>query len=124
MDRYYESRVSEIYGGSISLIVLAILLVFARLVARKLSRAKFWWDDLLIVLALVSPIGRCNIPFTEAETECAYKLLCWGLNICYWLNVKLGGLGRHTTVAGGPVGTFKLSMFFKVLLHVPEPFHG
>ena len=50
------SRASEDYGATITLTVLATLAVAARLVARKLSVAKFWWDDLLIVLALVRGI--------------------------------------------------------------------
>ncbi len=33
--------------------VLATLAVAARLIARRLSVAKYWWDDLLIVFALV-----------------------------------------------------------------------
>ena len=52
--RYYQSRTSEVYGGTISLIALATLLVIARLAARRISAAKLWWDDVLLVAALVS----------------------------------------------------------------------
>ncbi len=50
---FHQSRVPEVYGGTITLTVLATLAVAARLVARRLSVAKYWWDDLLIVFALV-----------------------------------------------------------------------
>lgn len=53
MGVYYESRQSEIYGGTISLIVLATLSVVVRLLARQRSAAKLWWDDSIIVIALV-----------------------------------------------------------------------
>ena len=50
---YYQSRASEVYGATITLQVLATIAVIARLVSRKLSVAKYWWDDLTIVLAWV-----------------------------------------------------------------------
>lgn len=54
MDVYHQSKAPEIYGGTISLIVLATIAVVARLAARRVSVANLWWDDLTIVLALVS----------------------------------------------------------------------
>lgn len=54
MSVYYQSRQSEIYGGTISLIILATLSVAVRLVARRQSLAKLWWDDIILVVALVS----------------------------------------------------------------------
>lgn len=53
MDVYYQSQTLAIYGGTISLIILATIAVAARLAARKISAAKLWWDDLVIVVALV-----------------------------------------------------------------------
>lgn len=53
MDTFRQSRISEVYGGTISLIVLATIAVGARLVARRISVVNLWWDDYLIVLALV-----------------------------------------------------------------------
>ena len=50
---FHQSRVSEVYGGTITLMVLATIAVAARLLARRLSVAKYWWDDPLIVFALV-----------------------------------------------------------------------
>ena len=54
MDVYDQSRISQVYGGTVSLIVLATLLVIARLIARRVSVAGFWWDDYTIIAALVS----------------------------------------------------------------------
>lgn len=50
---FFQTRTSQIYGGTISLIVLAILAVALRLYARSITRAKLWWDDWILVLALV-----------------------------------------------------------------------
>lgn len=54
MDIYHQSNVRDVYGGTISLIVLATIAVGARLAARRLSVANLWWDDWTIVLALVT----------------------------------------------------------------------
>ena len=43
----------KVWVGSIVSFVLATVAVFARLLARRISSAKLWWDDLTIVLALV-----------------------------------------------------------------------
>ena len=55
-DAYYQSRASEVYGTTITLEALATIAVIARLVSRKLSVAKYWWDDLTIVLAWVRDV--------------------------------------------------------------------
>ena len=44
----------KVWVGSIVSAVLATVAVTARLVARKLSAAAYGWDDVTIVLALVS----------------------------------------------------------------------
>lgn len=49
----HESRVSDVYGATISLVVAATFAVALRLTARKISAAKYWWDDWILVLALV-----------------------------------------------------------------------
>lgn len=45
MDAFNQSRTLEVYGGTLSLILLATILVVARLIARKTSAANIWWDD-------------------------------------------------------------------------------
>ena len=65
MSVYEESRVGEVYGGTIPLLVLGTLLLIARIIARKISAAKLWWDDYTIVVALVSkagPLGYDALP--------------------------------------------------------------
>lgn len=50
---YQQSRIGEIYGGTITLTVIATIAVILRLIARKISSASFWWDDWTILIALV-----------------------------------------------------------------------
>ena len=40
-------------GYSVALIALSSILAILRLISRRLSAAKFWWDDALIVVSLV-----------------------------------------------------------------------
>ena len=58
-----ENIAWKVWVGSIVGVVLSTLAVTARVVARKLSAAHFWWDDLCIILALVSDpqAGICPI---------------------------------------------------------------
>lgn len=44
----------RLVGSMITLIVLPTLFVIARLISRKVARAGYWWDDLLVVFACVS----------------------------------------------------------------------
>lgn len=52
-DVYYQTRTPVLYGGTISLQVLSTLIVALRFLARRVSKAGLWWDDWLIVPALV-----------------------------------------------------------------------
>ncbi|MCJ1447848.1 MAG: hypothetical protein MMC23_008360 [Stictis urceolatum] len=47
-----QSRQPTLYAATISTGVIAALAVSLRLLARRLSKAKFWYDDYLIVLSL------------------------------------------------------------------------
>lgn len=49
-----ENIAWKVWVGSIVGVVLSTVAVIARVIARRLSAAEFWWDDLFIVLALVS----------------------------------------------------------------------
>ena len=44
----------KVWVGSIVSVVLATIAVAARLAARRISAARFWWDDYTIIMALVS----------------------------------------------------------------------
>ena len=50
---YQQSRAANVYGGTISLVALATFAVALRLFVRSTTKAKFWWDDYILVLALV-----------------------------------------------------------------------
>ena len=52
-EAYHDSRASNLYSATIPLVVVATFAVGSRLVARKISAAKYWWDDWTLVLALV-----------------------------------------------------------------------
>lgn len=49
----YADQKGRILGSMIALLVLSTTFVMLRLLSRKLSKAGFWLDDYLIVLALV-----------------------------------------------------------------------
>ena len=71
MTRYDQSRVPELYGGTISLIVLATFFVVVRIIARKKSAANLWWDDFVIVVALVRDIQKkLSKSFTTELAHC------------------------------------------------------
>ena len=108
---YYQSREAEIYSGTVTLIVLASLAVGARIVARGLSVAKYWWDDYMIVLTLVRNPQASTPGFSSTDIR---QLFNWGLCVCAWVSIRLGGLGRHTTAYSGPVGPYDLRTYYKV----------
>ena len=122
MSSYYQSRTSELYGVTISLTVIATFLVIARLIARNMSAAKLWWDDLVLVAALVSESKR-ESPNSEADIGHVPKFFVWGLSLCFWINIKSGGFGRHSAIAGGPVGPDQLETYLKAISSVTPHFH-
>ena len=67
--RYDQSRVQEVYGWTISLIVLATFLVIARIIARRHSAVKLWWDDVAIVVALVSEVQQDFLKSSELTSN-------------------------------------------------------
>ena len=110
IDAAHESRTAKVYSDTISLVALATIAVVLRFVARKIAGSKLWWDDWILVVALVRKItGDCfGVRLTLAQ------IFDYGLSVCYWLQVKYGGLGLHTTAYGGPVTRDGIYMFYKV----------
>lgn len=49
----YEDRSGRVMASVLAPAILAIIAVFLRIWARYLSKAKFYWDDYLILVALV-----------------------------------------------------------------------
>ncbi|KAL8658977.1 MAG: hypothetical protein Q9202_007337 [Teloschistes flavicans] len=69
------TQVPRIQGITIATFCLAIIAVVLRFTARRLTRAAFWWDDWLMLPAIV----RCDIAYTIAT--CSYK---FSLLAFYW----------------------------------------
>ncbi len=61
-DVYYQSRAPVLYGGTISLQILSTLVVALRFIARRVAKAGLWWDDWVIVPALVGTLSLLAIP--------------------------------------------------------------
>lgn len=53
----HEDRSKEVIGACSTLIVLSAVAVFLRLWSRWISHAGFWWDDFLIIVAMVLSWG-------------------------------------------------------------------
>lgn len=84
-----QSRAGEVIGASVPLLILPTVAVTLRLLSRWMSRAGFWWDDLIIVLAC---------------------FLCWGPSIVNLVSLHYG-FGRHLEV----LGEAALFHWFKIL---------
>ena len=48
------SEVPRILGVNIATFILAVIAIVLRFMARRLTRAPFWWDDWLMIPAIVS----------------------------------------------------------------------
>lgn len=55
-----DSVAWKVWLGSIISVVAATIAVAARLLARKVSAAPFWWDDWTIMASLVSTAWTLN----------------------------------------------------------------
>lgn len=96
-DVYNQSRQPALYATTAVLLCLVTIAVFLRMLVRRKSAARFWWDDYTIALAMI---------------------LYYLLTICYWLQAILGGSGLHTVGAGGPVDAAMQVKFQKVFLAI------
>ncbi|KAI9843173.1 MAG: hypothetical protein M1838_002736 [Thelocarpon superellum] len=92
---YWESRTAALYGGTISLQILSTIVVGLRFLSRRISGTHFWWDDWLILPALL-----CD----------------WGISAASWYQVQYSGFGRHTEAFGGPVTDAQIELFLKLLM--------
>ncbi|KAL8955608.1 MAG: hypothetical protein Q9193_006603 [Seirophora villosa] len=55
----------RIIASGVAFIVLTTAFVSLRLLSRRLSRARLWWDDYLAVIALVFCIVTCSLGFIQ-----------------------------------------------------------
>lgn len=53
MYSFYEGSSTSLPAYSLALMILATVAVLSRLLSRRISAAKFWWDDVLIIIGLV-----------------------------------------------------------------------
>lgn len=70
----YADQSTRLKASNIALIILPTIFVVLRLISRKVSRAGYWYDDLLVVIAL---------------------LFSYGLPICNLISTINYGFGRH-----------------------------
>ena len=90
----YADQSGRLKSANIALIILPTIFVVLRLVSRKVSRAGYWHDDLLVLLAL---------------------LFSYGLPICNLVSTLNYGYGRHIYIL--PLDT---TPYFLKLLYVFE----
>ena len=48
-----DSKQPDIYGTISTVCPVAVLVVVLRLLARRVSKAGYWWDDWIIIIAMV-----------------------------------------------------------------------
>lgn len=70
----YADQGPRLKASNIALIILPTVFVALRLISRKVSRAGYWYDDLLVLLALI---------------------FSYGLTICNLVSTSKYGFGRH-----------------------------
>lgn len=56
MYSFYEGSSTSLPAYSLALMILATVAVLGRLLSRRISAAKFWWDDMLTIIGLVSSL--------------------------------------------------------------------
>ncbi|KAL6718244.1 hypothetical protein ACLMJK_004332 [Lecanora helva] len=110
---YDQDRGGEILGAAISLMIISIITVALRFIARWRSGAQLWWDDWTILIALVK-----RSAWVLGTSLTVKQTLDTGLNICYIIYVVDTWAGRHTSLVGGPVDPEKLMNQNKVLVGI------
>ena len=59
-----QNQSTKLIVVNIVTFAMAVLAVILRLISRRLSKAHFWWDDGIIVLALLLDFGSSAFNFT------------------------------------------------------------
>ena len=110
---------AKMYALASVLIIIAIVTVLMRFYARSIKKAKFEWDDYLILPALVSMTPRMN-----SYMLIATKLTTIATGTCIYVGTALGHLGQHTSIdadSGMPLLDRHTTVFLQVLtFHVTQ----
>lgn len=91
----------KVWLGSCAAVVLVTLAVIARLVARRMSAASFWWDDWTIVLAVVWDISSylffnyMSPPGKALTATGLQQIVNWGMEVIRWMMIVRYDYGRH-----------------------------
>lgn len=72
------SQVPRILGVNIATFCLAVIAIFARFTARRLTHAPLWWDDWLMLPAIVSETIGFHVSFTKKTCLDG----CWSYVFC------------------------------------------
>ena len=110
-----DSLAWKVWIGTIVSVVSATVAVAARLLARKISAAPFWWDDWTIIASLVSmPLNQCPPRFTHFRGGSLLLLQAvqWGMGIQRWIILLHYNYGHHAVY----VGAHRLMLFQKVIV--------
>ncbi|KAL9131324.1 MAG: hypothetical protein Q9217_000703 [Psora testacea] len=75
-----DDRTNELRATLITLIPLSVIAVLLRLISRRMSKARLWWDDWMTVVALIFSLGLIVDLLLGADH----------------------GLGKHAELAGMP----------------------
>ena len=76
------SQVGRILGVNIATFCLAVIAIILRFIARRLTRAVLWWDDWLMLPAIVS----CKASFVTQQNKCGLGFCC--LDVLYIHNLQ------------------------------------
>ncbi|KAJ5811861.1 hypothetical protein N7474_008162, partial [Penicillium riverlandense] len=76
-----ESLGPQIIGADMALLALATIAVIVRYISRSMSKAKFWWDDWVLAVALVFAIGNGIMSVIAVKNGVGKHVWAPGVNI-------------------------------------------
>ena len=71
----YADQEQRVIASGIALIVLSTIFVILRFISRLIANAGLWWDDFLVLLALVLSYGP-NIAMMACESRLTIAAFC------------------------------------------------
>ncbi|KAL8644847.1 MAG: hypothetical protein Q9210_007041 [Variospora velana] len=116
----YANQQGRIIASSIAFIILTTGFVSLRLLSRRLSGARFWWDDLLAVIALVFCIVTCSLNFIRTKLFASLEKHHSRLIVSAEIN---HGFGRHIYIYGEPDAMVKARLWLRTLYVFETMYH-